>query len=310
MFETADIILRRQGLMAYAGHAISWKWDGFQPKLVIFDFKKNGIEEGAPAEFHPGDRLDLTVSEARRCIGSFNESGHQPCPMRREVKGQHDQCPQCASSWIPVQNCIFEPACDGVNTDCPGGKICAREHHVYAAFYGDMIKVGMTLSSRFMERAIEQGADAIAQLGTYPNRLEARKAENVLSKALKATQWVRRNAFLKAQGRKIDRDAYQEMLDRALSSVNGDLIRPTKVRSLTDYPLPSLDLSRARFDTLPGRHRGEVLGCKGKFLVYRNKGGEVLLLSMSSLPSRLVTLDQGNHNKVQGYASTPPVNGA
>jgi hypothetical protein len=297
VFETADDILRRRVPQAYAAHALSWEWKGFLPGLVVFDLGKGEVD--APRHFLPGDRLDLSISPHRRCIGSFEGGVYRPCMMRRVVSGQHDQCPQCASSWIPVQNCIFEPACDGLH-DMPcgkGGSICALPHHVYAAFFGDLIKVGMTLSSRLLERGIEQGADAMAMLGTYPNRQAARRAENDISRAVKATQWVRRNTFLRLQARHLDREEYQSMLDRALSPVAGELVHPSPVQLLDNYPLTTPDLSRTGFVDLPGRHRGEVLGCKGKFLFYRLREGDVKVLDMASVPSHFITLGQENHNK-------------
>lgn len=296
MFETADQILRRRGLVAYESHAVSWEWAEFHPHLLIFDVKSREVKD-LIEPFVPGHRLDLTISEVRRCVGSFGKEGYRPCMLRQIVSGQHDQCQQCASTWIAVQSCVFEPACDGVHTDCKGGSICAKEHHVYAAFYGDLVKVGMTVSHRFMERAVEQGADAIAKLGSYPNRLEARKAENMLSKALNATQWVRRATFLKAQGTNVDIESYQERLDRMMSLIVNGTATPGPVRLLDRYPLPALELSNATFAEVPGRHRGEVIGCKGKFLFYRTRDGRVHLLDMSSVPSRFVTLGQGNNNK-------------
>ena len=301
MFETADEILRRRGLMPYDCHAISWGWDGFQPGLEVYDLQAKELAD-LTSQFVPGAALDLTISEARRCVGSFVDGRYEPCMLRQVVSGQHDQCPRCASTWIPVQNCVFEPECDGVHRTNPkcqegGGTICAKEHHVYAAFYGELVKVGMTLSSRLMERGVEQGADAMARLGSYPNRLEARRAENVISKAMHATQWVRKNTFLKVQGRRLDREAYQQMLERLLSPLGGELVRPDPVQMLDRYPLLPLDLGRITFAEVPGRHRGEVLGCKGKWLFYRLRDGSVRMLDMSSVPSRYVSSGQGNHNK-------------
>ena len=295
MFETADELMRRKGAMAFERHALSWTWEGFRPSLVTYDVKRREVQ-GLSAPFQPGQALDLTVSEARRCVGSFGDAGYAPCMLRQVVSGQFDQCPICASTWIPVQACIFEPTCDGVHTECKGGSICAREHHVYAAFYGDLIKVGMTLSSRFMERAVEQGADAIVKLGSYPNRLEARKAENALSKALHATQWVRRTSFLRAQGARLDREAYQERLDRLLSALAGVRVEPEAVKPLNEYPLAPFDPASVSFAEVAGRHRGEVLGCKGKWLFYRPRASEVLMLEMARVPSRFITLNLGNHN--------------
>ena len=300
MFETADEILRRRGMMAYDCHALSWRWEDFQPMLSVYALRGKEVQEVA-SPFLPGERLDLTISEARRCVGSFSGGTYQPCMLRQIVSGQHDQCPQCASTWIPVQNCVFEPECDGTHCvakgyEGRGGTICAKEHHVYAAFYGDLVKVGMTLSSRLMERAVEQGADAVVKLGSYPNRLEARKAENILSNALKATQCVRKTTFVKAQSRKVDEEVYREMLERLLSSVS-ELAAPGPLQLLDRYPLTPPDYARTTFAELPGRHRGEVLGCKGKWLFYRLRDGSARMLDMSSVPSRYVTLDQGNHNK-------------
>lgn len=301
MFETADEILRRRGMIAYDRHALSWEWDSFQPTLVTYDQKAKEVQELAD-QFRPGERLDLIISDARRCVGSFIDGRYEPCKMRNVVSGQFDQCPLCASTWIPVQNCVFEPECDGTNITnerCvgKGGEICAKPTHVYAAFYGDLVKVGMTLSTRFMERAIEQGADAIARLGTYPNRRAARDAENLLSKALHATQWVRKTTFLKAQFSIRDRDTYQERLDALLSTLNGVAADPGPVEALDRYPLSQYDAAKASFAEMAGRHRGEVLGCKGKWLFYRLRDERTMMLDMSSVPSRYVTIGLANINK-------------
>ena len=288
-------------MIAYDRHALSWEWDSFQPTLVTYDQKAKEVQELAD-QFRPGERLDLIISDARRCVGSFIDGRYEPCKMRNVVSGQFDQCPLCASTWIPVQNCVFEPECDGTNITnerCvgKGGEICAKPTHVYAAFYGDLVKVGMTLSTRFMERAIEQGADAIARLGTYPNRRAARDAENLFSKALHATQWVRKTTFLKAQFSIRDRDTYQERLDALLSTLNGVAADPGPVEALDRYPLSQYDAAKASFAEMAGRHRGEVLGCKGKWLFYRLRDERTMMLDMSSVPSRYVTIGLANINK-------------
>ncbi|MDO8942249.1 MAG: DUF2797 domain-containing protein, partial [Desulfobacterales bacterium] len=178
-----------------------------------------------------------------------------------------------------------------------GGEICAKPTHVYAAFYGDLVKVGMTLSTRFMERAIEQGADAIARLGTYPNRRAARDADNIYSKALSATQWVRKATFLKAQVSIRDRETYKERLDALFSSLDGVATDPGELTMLDGYPLLPYDPSKASFAEVAGRHRGEVLGAKGKWLFYRLRDERTMMLDMSSVPSRYATFGLANLNK-------------
>ena len=133
-------------------------------------------------------RLDMTVSELRSCVGRFEEE-YRPCPQVKIVRGSFDQCDSCAESWIPRQECVFEPKCEGELCDC---HFCKRPHLVYAAFYGRKVKIGMTSGSRMAERAIEQGADAIVALVDCENRFRAREMEKDISRLLVLPQRMTR----------------------------------------------------------------------------------------------------------------------
>jgi hypothetical protein len=69
------------------------------------------------------------------------------------------------------------------------------------------------------------------------------------------------------------------------------------VEALDRYPLSQYDAAKASFAEMAGRHRGEVLGCKGKWLFYRLRDERTMMLDMSSVPSRYVTIGLANINK-------------
>ena len=161
---------------------------------------------------------------------------------------------------------------------------------VYIAFHGDMVKIGMTSGSRLKERGIEQGADAIAPLVDCPNRMEARAAENQISHLLKARQTVSKKESLRTILRETDRGLYQSRYDDVLAQVRKVL--PTKnatLEVLDHYPLSYSGQGRVEVTSLEGRHAGEVVGVKGKFLVYRSRSsGELKALQLSNVPSHFL----------------------
>jgi hypothetical protein len=153
-----------------------------------------------------------------------------------------------------------------------------------------MIKIGMTSGSRLKERGIEQGADAIAPLVDCPNRMEARAAENQISHLLKARQTVSKKESLRTILRETERSLYQSKYDDVLARVTK--VMPTKnakLDVLDRYPMDFKCQGHVEVSTLEGRHAGEVIGIKGKFLVYRSRSSkELKALQLSSVPSHFM----------------------
>ncbi len=193
MFVRADLLLKDTVPEMAGRHVVHYGWEDFDPVLLVYDRRTDKTER---LEL---DRLDWSLSEAKCCVGSFGEDGYRPCAHARKVT-KFDQCSECASSWIPVQSCIYEPQCDGSRCE---SRICKREHTVYLAFFGSKAKIGMTTSRRLRERGIEQGADAIVPLVRKENRLEGRRAENEISKALRLPQMMQKRKVLEEQGRNV-----------------------------------------------------------------------------------------------------------
>ncbi|MGD0818569.1 MAG: DUF2797 domain-containing protein [Methanomassiliicoccales archaeon] len=280
MFVRADHLLFSYNPESYPQHAISFGWDEYKPHLEAFDIRTGKLMD------IDLDEIDWHISEERRCVGRYNSDGYLPCPNKRKVE-RFDQCNSCASVWIGHQECIFEPRCNGTECD---SEICRRKHVVYAAFHGDMIKIGMTSSSRLKERGIEQGADAIAPIVDCDNRMEARAAENQISRLLKARQTVSKNESLRTILRATDRGMYESRYEGVLAQVSKVLpIKNAPLEVLDRYPVAFTGKGHIEVTTLEGRHAGEVVAIKGKFLVYRSKTGkELKALQLSNVPSHFI----------------------
>jgi hypothetical protein len=280
MFVRADRLLLGSIPESYPQHAVSFGWDEYEPHLEVFDVRTGKITDIIM------DEVDWRISEERRCVGRYSSDGYKPCPSNKKVE-RFDQCEDCASVWIGHQECIFEPRCDGSRCD---SDICRRKHVVYVAFHGDMIKIGMTSGSRLRERGIEQGADAIAPLVDCNNRMEARAAENQISHLLKARQTVSKNESLRTILRATDRSMYESKYEGVLAQVSK--VIPTKnapLEVLDRYPMTITNGGRVEVTQLEGRHIGEVIAIKGKFLVYRSKTSKDLkALQLSNVPSHFI----------------------
>jgi hypothetical protein len=280
VFTRADRLLLGSNPDTYPQHAISFGWDEYSPHLEAYDVRTGKVADIGLEE------VDWNISEARRCVGRYNKDGYRPCPSTTKVE-RFDQCGGCASVWIGHQECIFEPRCDGSKCE---SDICRRKHVVYVAFHGDMVKIGMTSSARLKERGIEQGADAIAPLVDCSNRMVARATENQISHLLKARQTVSKKESLRTILRYPDRGLYESRYDHVLKRVSTThpvINAPLEV--LDQYPIKFEAGGEIKVTAVEGRHVGEVVAIKGKFLVYRSRTGkELKALQMSNLPSHFL----------------------
>lgn len=276
----ADRLLLGNNANSFPQHAISFGWDEYKPRLEAYDVRSGKISNINL------EQIDWHISEERRCVGRHTSDGHIPCPSNRKVD-RFDQCEGCASVWIGHQECIFEPRCDGTKCD---SEICRKKHVVYVAFHGDMIKIGMTSGSRLKERGIEQGADAIAPLVDCNNRMEARATENQISHLLKARQTVSKKESLRTILKAADRSMYESRYEEVLAKVSKILpTMNTHLEVLDRYPLTFMGEGHVEVSILEGRHIGEVIAIKGKFLVYRSKTSkELKALQLSNIPSHLI----------------------
>lgn len=292
MFVRADRLLRGERPRWYSKHALWYYWKGFHPYLDLYDLERGDVEElDLTATLR---RFDLSVSEERECVGSVEEGEYRPCSEHAALQGAFDQCRSCAGTWIPVQECIFEPRCAGDKCDSP---LCRKRHVVYATFFGDLVKIGMTAGTRLRERAIEQGADAVARLAEFPNRLAAREAEKDISRRLRLPQRIRGEQIAEEMAKNppaFSLKAKHERMKAALED-RYELLKE-EVVLLDQYPGRELlmDIPNPRKVDAFGAHSGTMIGIKGRYLFYQDdEHDDWLMLPLADLPSR--HLEIGGH---------------
>lgn len=281
MFQRADTLLGKEGRKWMGDHVISYDWDGFRPHLLLYDQEGGGL---STLELEVGRKIDWKISEDKVCTGSFPDGDYLPCPRALPVSS-FDQCRKCSSSWIGVQECVFEPQCDGERCE---SAICRKEHTIYMAFFGVKAKIGMTTSVRLQERGIEQGADAIGRLAAACNRKQGRALENTISRLLKLPQIMRVDEAVKAMGRHPDAAAFYRLYEERADILHSQLgLQPEPLMPLDRYPLLG-ELGHLSRRHVTGRHVGEMIGIKGKLLAYRDGSGGSLVVQASSLPSHFL----------------------
>ena len=256
-------------------HIIDFHWEEFSPKMYYFD--------GDIKEFD-FNILDIEVSKEKVCVGKYSNGSLFPCPNRTYVNN-FKQCQLCAEDFIKDLKCIFEPKCYGDECETV---FCKKPHIVYLAFFNGLTKVGMTSSNRIKQRIIEQGADAFSIIKNTENRKEARELEKIFSKTLRIPQSISNSEILKEYCNKINwksinykygilKKSFKEIFNIEISELN----------PIEGYPILFPLRSRPRLRKIVGKHKGNVIGFKGKYLIYDSNG--LNALQLQEIPGRYIT---------------------
>ncbi|MCU0852002.1 MAG: DUF2797 domain-containing protein [Thermoplasmata archaeon] len=259
-------------------HALEYHWDRFDPHLLCYDTPASEVTE------LDLDDIRFSVSDVRQCIGRGEGDEYIRCGKHSPVD-RFSQCPECAEeSFIPFQECIFEPKCDGEICDM---EFCKREHVLYIAFYDTRMKIGMSSSRRIEQRLIEQGADAFSIIGKYPTRKRAREAEKDISSRLRIPQAHRQEVLLRNLSRQLDVGGIEgrhEALALTLGEAYG--LTPEPIEWLEGYPIDLPLRGTPELLRTAGSHRGERVGIKGKWLVFESDG--LKALNLADMPARFL----------------------
>jgi hypothetical protein len=270
-------------------HVIGYSWVDNGPLWMLIPMKLWGgvlNPSGDPFDIVLGDmkEVDLRISGTPYCVGRFDDGKYIPCPFHNATS-QFAQCTTCMAFDIPDPSCIFEPHC--IAGSC-GADFCQIEHVVYLTGFRDRTKVGMTQLRRFEKRGREQGADVILPLLVLGDRFSARVMEWRISQVLglpqsvpsnvKISGWARARDDRKVSQRLLDLKGFlsqrwDEILDRI-----GPEIKIEKTPMDFDQGPVALEYPLEEPIAHPPRRykrdivRGEVVGYKGNYLVFREGG--------------------------------------
>jgi hypothetical protein len=278
MFERADRIWLEHVEASLPYHAVDFEWRGFEPVLTCVGHSRDDVLD------LDLESVDYVISSRKECVGHFEDGRYVACPDRAAVT-KFVQCAACAEEFfIPHQECVFEPKCDGDLCDMD---FCRREHVLYLAFYNTRAKIGMSSTRRVDRRLVEQGADAFALIGSFPSRRKARTAEKEISARFRIPQAYRQETLLDNLVHPLDVTGIEESYGALSSSLEAQPgVAPGKLRWLDSYPIELPLDAKPRLRETEGRHRGEAIGVKGRWLIYRADG--LNALNLADIPSRFV----------------------
>ena len=258
-------------------HMVSFDWQGFVPHLYYYQKASTDMKE-----LDLG-KLDINISHHSNCVGNWQDGKYKPCPEGNKVT-QGNICQDCASSFLPDLSCTFEPRCDG---ELCANRFCQQEHAVYLAFHGEIAKVGMTTSRRINQRMIEQGCDAFSVLAKVDGRASARKLEGSLSEKLSLRQMIRELESLFCMTGELPIENIEARYAEIVDEVEKIGLHPEPLKMLDEYPLKTPLTSMPKPTRIEGRHKGKVIGIKGKFLIYQNGG--LKAINLQKVPGRFIT---------------------
>ena len=159
--------------MVFSMQIIKYRWEKFRPMLIV-----NNGSTGKMPLFDA--ELNMAIGK-KRCIGSFVKGNYQQCPHNREIT-YGNYCNECRLNddfFLCVQ-------CDG--SDCKNQKRrgeCEEEQYfIYLAAFDSLLKVGISLDRRIMERLVEQGADFGAKVAVVKDGKTVRQIEQKIKQDL------------------------------------------------------------------------------------------------------------------------------
>jgi hypothetical protein len=282
MFQRADQILIENNEDKFPLHALDFSWEGFEPSLTCYDSRDQEVSELDLRD------INFSVGRKRTCIGRFLDDGsYVPCPKNAKVE-KFAQCQECSEkSFLPFQECVFEPKCEGEECNL---EFCKREHVLYVAFYDTRMKLGMSSTRRVERRLIEQGADAFAILGKAPNRKKARELEKNVSARLGIPQAIKQDLLLRNFARKVDETGIQARYEGLkVTMADAYQLSSEPLHWIRDYPIHLPLAAVPQLEDSWGKHKGRFIGIKGKWAVYESDG--LKALNLSYLPARFLSRD-------------------
>jgi len=160
---------------------IKYSWHKLEPKLHL-----KGEETIKISLF--GRDINMKFMD-KKCIGFF-DGKHNPCPDRKILEYGYN-CSDCKKNdlFFRCMQCTGEECINEKRRD----KCKEEEYYVYLAVFDSLIKVGISLDRRLLERLVEQGADFGAKILHVKDGKEVRLVERNIMNTLNITDRVRGN---------------------------------------------------------------------------------------------------------------------
>ena len=245
---------------------IKYKWENFHPVLIV-----NNGNIGKIRLFETN--INFSIGK-KRCIGSFVKGSYKECPKNTEIKfGYHcNECRLGDDFFLCVQ-------CDG--SECINKKRrqdCEEEQYfIYLAAFDSLLKVGISLDRRIIERLVEQGADFGAKIAVVKDGKTARLIEQKIKNDLDVADRIFGEDKYKRLFCDPNRAAaalYKAIVKIRDSDVSQYLIYPEIFDMRKHYKLQNVTIHPDSMDIDSGtKINGKAIAAKGNIVIFQNDTG-------------------------------------
>lgn len=165
--------------------AIKYKWvfshGGAEPFLIVRN------PEGLDRMQLFGGEFSMTIC-GKKCVGYYRGGRHSECPQQRTIESGW-----CCNECRLNDDYFLCMQCNG--SECINRKQrkeCSENvYYIYLAAFSGVLKVGISLERRVLERLVEQGADLGALVALVKDGKEVRLVEQRIAKELSITDRIR-----------------------------------------------------------------------------------------------------------------------
>lgn len=249
--------------------AIKYKWFVSREHAEPFLIFRNGL--GLERMQLLGQGLAVTIGK-KTCIGYQKDGRHFPCPHSRILDFGWN-CNECRlnDDYFLCMRCTGEE-CINLKQRAECKELI---YYIYLAAFGGLLKVGISLERRIMERLVEQGADLGAMIALVKDGKEVRLVEQQIAKELNITDRIRGAQkhgliFGNPNAAAINIfNAIQRLRQTGMKMINPEIydLRPY-------YRLHNVLADPQRVDVSDGcKISGSVVAAKGNILIMENQGG-------------------------------------
>ncbi len=235
---------------------VKYRWENWEPAFFLSDGSKMPLF---------GQRLSMTVGE-KKCIGYVKNGKRFKCPHENKTVYEN-VCDGCKK----MDDYYFCMCCSG---ECLNprkrGQCLKGRYVVYMAAFDSLLKIGISVEHRLMERLVEQGADFGTNLMTITDGKAVRKIEQKIRSSLEITDRIcgktkssvifgDPNSSVHALNEKI------KLLKVSFPDIDSeifDLRKFYRLENVTETPV---------FIEPPGNSfEGEVVAAKGNIIIINN----------------------------------------
>ncbi len=223
----------------------------FWPLNMTITFWDEDLVRSLKLEGH----VELFFSPVKKCVGWYDGQEYHRCPNKAI---NTKRCPTCSS--MDISKIYTRLDYRGYEEEYK--EMRQMEFSLYIASFGNLLKGGVTRTSRVLERAQEQGADYFCEIARVRGADLAYSLEQYIQNAYNLRNFVTTNQKIH-----MIKNKNKKYIEEIVYKIDKD---PVLKDFLTNLDILEFNYSIPKEFKLSNHINGEILGTKGQILFFEN----------------------------------------